>query len=112
MQVVNLGMPCSIARSGMRDSHWDNQTSQFCKGQTQILITTDIMARNSHLMQKVSHKPLLFTQFRYQYGFCCQYELSDMSLHAALWSTCRDCVHEFITDCIVDMYSTLRHILS
>ncbi|DBA70380.1 TPA: hypothetical protein ACH3X2_011796 [Trebouxia sp. C0005] len=52
--VVNLGMPCSIARSGMRDSHWDNQTSQFCKGQTQILITTDIMARNSHLMQKVN----------------------------------------------------------
>ncbi|DBB08934.1 hypothetical protein WJX82_010783 [Trebouxia sp. C0006] len=51
--VTKLGMPCSIARSGMRDSLWDNQTSQFCKGQTQVLITTDIMARNSHLMQKV-----------------------------------------------------------
>lgn len=51
--VTKLGMPCSIARSGMRDSLWDNQTSQFCKGKTQVLITTDIMARNSHLMQKV-----------------------------------------------------------
>ncbi|DBA97125.1 TPA: Eukaryotic initiation factor 4A-III [Trebouxia sp. C0004] len=51
--VTKLGMPCSIARSGMRDNHWDNQMSQFCKGQTHVLITTDIMARNSHLMQKV-----------------------------------------------------------
>ncbi len=48
----------------MRDSLWDNQTSQFCKGQTQVLITTDIMARNSHLMQKVSQKPLVFTQVK------------------------------------------------
>ncbi len=46
----------------MRDSLWDNQMFQFCKGQTQVLITTDIMARNSHLMQQVSHEPLAFTQ--------------------------------------------------
>ncbi len=71
MQVTKLGMPCSIARSGMRDSLWDNQMFQFCKGQTQVLITTDIMARNSHLMQQVSHEPLAFTQLNAFVTACC-----------------------------------------
>lgn len=57
LQVLQECLTCSIARSGMKDTHWDNQVSQFCKGTTQILITTDIMARNSHLMQEVGHIP-------------------------------------------------------
>ncbi len=106
MQVTKLGMPCSIARSGMRDSVWDNQTSQFCKGQTQVLITTDIMARNSHLMQKVSH------WYSHECSTTCQYEFSDMSLHAASLPTCRIWAHESINDCVVDTYSIPGHIVS
>ena len=54
VQVTADGFTCSIASSGLRDAVMDEQVAQFYDGKTQLLITTDIMARNTHRMPGVS----------------------------------------------------------
>lgn len=53
-QVTAEGFTCSTARSSMPNAHMDKQILRFRHGLTQILITTDIMARNSHVLSTVS----------------------------------------------------------
>ena len=54
LQVEPAGFKCSCLRSGLRDSIADSEGSRFDIGLTRVLITTDIMACNIHIMQKVS----------------------------------------------------------